>query len=58
MNWFEILVIAGIFLNLFILSYILLGISDKLDEVNNRIHHANENIFAIGKKLEKRWNIY
>ena len=50
MNWFEILVIAGIFLNLFVLAYLLDAIGRDIYEINRKLNHIYSKIEMISKK--------
>ena len=59
MSLFEILVLAGIFLHLVFLVWVLLWIKDQLDRIGNYIDDGFSNVkadtYEINKKVRDFW---
>ena len=60
MNWFEILVIVGIFLNAFLLAWVLSHTNRMLTLINEKLFDIlkvnrtiNENAYSIAKNVDK-----
>ena len=54
MNWFAILVIAGIFLNLFVLAYLLDAIGRDIHGINNKLYHIYDKIEMARKEMNRK----
>lgn len=54
MNWFEILVIAGIFLNLFVLAYLLDAIGMGIDGINDKLYQMNSKIEMARQEMNRK----